>query len=136
MGITERHSKVRLRTMTAAKCSFPMWCVRVEDIKRMRPGEHLCHQELMKKGILVEWNAVTCGPCAFVSHQWSGWRHADPLFQKLEVVKSFIKRIECKKITSVHPRYIMHCNTTALIYGKIHITAPRSPPFIVPHCDS
>ena len=101
-----RHSDVRLRTVTAAACLFPMWALKVSDFMNMKPGDHFNHQDLRKQGKLVGWDAKTMGPCAFISHQWVSWKEADPSFRQLGVLQSFIRRLTEGEIQRVRPSWL------------------------------
>ena len=48
-----------------------MYVLRIEDLLLMRPGEHVCHEELKGKGKLVRWKEGM-GPVMFLSSERLG----------------------------------------------------------------
>lgn len=109
MTLSKRH--VHFRTNTAAESYFPMWVMRVSDLMEMKSGEQRHHQRLKAEGKLIVWDAKTMGACAFISHQWSSWKHADPTFEQLDLIKSLVERIVNGDVTEVRGSWL-----TDLIY--------------------
>ena len=68
----------------------PMWVVKLSDVLEME-GSPMMHQDLMKKGLLVQRqeNFVVI----FVSHQWLGRYHPDRFGEQLKVLQSALRNI-------------------------------------------
>ena len=75
--------------------SFPMWVLPVSALMSMEgPPKH--HQELLKRGDLIEWQPGM--KVTFVSHQWLSSKHPDPKGLQLSVLLGFIKNLMTKKV--------------------------------------
>ena len=81
-----------LKRTVINKCYYPMYAVRIQDFLKFKTSDNLEHQHLLRRNLLTMWSPGK-GPCAFISHQWTSWAHADPEFDQLSVLKSFITRI-------------------------------------------
>ena len=69
---------------------YSFWVVRTEDVLAMKTFKP--HQQLLGEGKLVRWTPETVGPVAFISHQWLGWGHPDPMQIQLTLLKRAIRR--------------------------------------------
>ena len=75
---TRKKDLARARRMsTANDMLYPMHVLSVKELLKMKRGEHLHHQALVKSGKVIPWKA-SMGPVAFISHQWLSYNHADP----------------------------------------------------------
>ncbi|CAK9021363.1 unnamed protein product [Durusdinium trenchii] len=73
----------------------PMWVVRVGHVLEMT-GRLPPHQSLKAKGLLSQWSPEMF--VIFVSHQWLGRQHPDPMGEQLLVLQGVLKNIISRKL--------------------------------------
>ncbi|CAK9063449.1 unnamed protein product [Durusdinium trenchii] len=85
---------------------YPMYVVKVTDFLDMEGG--MTHQELKAAGKLYQW--VPGMFAVFVSHQWLGHVHPDPLGEQLQVLRDGLRGLVEGSLKVEH-------NFVATIYG-------------------
>lgn len=74
---------------------FPMWVLPISTFLQMS-GPPPCCQQLLADGKLVQWEPGMF--CLFLSHQWLSENAADPLGQKLHVLRRALRNILSGKL--------------------------------------
>ena len=58
-------------------------------------------EELITDGRVFEWTPELGGGVFFLSHQWTSFRHPDPMGEQLEVAQGFLSKVADGKIRSL-----------------------------------
>ena len=72
------HFTTRIRDLSSQARKFPMYCLPIEELLLMKPGEHVSHEELLKQNKLVRWEKGM-GPVLFLVTEPLSHDHPDPL---------------------------------------------------------
>eukprot|EP00397_Hematodinium_sp_SG-2012_P004755 GEMP01004769.1.p1 GENE.GEMP01004769.1~~GEMP01004769.1.p1 ORF type:complete len:645 (+),score=90.67 GEMP01004769.1:164-2098(+) len=86
--VTSRHTRV---SRTASTLGFPMYCVPLSTVLRMKSVEK--HEVLRARGLLVKHNLGDDEPVIFVSHQWLSVNHPDPEAEQFTVLQGAIRNL-------------------------------------------
>mmetsp|Transcript_28953 Transcript_28953/g.61535 ORF Transcript_28953/g.61535 Transcript_28953/m.61535 type:complete len:682 (-) Transcript_28953:72-2117(-) len=88
---------------------FPMYVAPIQEVLKMERIE--CHEDLMKKKILVEWSR-NMENVVFISHTWLGSKHPDPNSCKLNLLKELLQAM-CDGNAQLHGWW-----TEEMIFGE------------------
>eukprot|EP00435_Cladocopium_sp_Y103_P019095 s359_g4.t1 len=80
----------RLDPETHAVGSFPMYVLPMEAFMNLTSAKS--HRDLKEEGLLVKYEECL-GNAIFVSHQWTGFKHPDPLFRQLSVLQKVMSQL-------------------------------------------
>ena len=61
---------------------------------------------MLKNKLVQAWVPYMSGRTIFVSHEWLGWRHADPNGEQLRVLKRILQRLKDGEIVQVESHYM------------------------------
>ena len=83
--------------------SYGMYVMFVPDLlelDQMQP-----HQVLLKEGLVREWSISMSGRTIFVSHEWLGWLHPDPLGEQFTALKRILFRLMNGEVPAVESNW-------------------------------
>lgn len=88
-------------TEYASDLHYDMFVVSVPNLLEME--EMLPHQVLLQKNLLESWKPSM--RVIFISHEWLGYRHADPKGDQFKVLKRLLTRLMKGEIKQIYPHW-------------------------------
>ena len=121
-ALSSRGSKVKpiptqrpRKLSTAVEVQYPMWLLPLHHFLGL--DELLPHQELLRRGMLVQWEA-RMRTVIFISHQWTSFDHPDHTGRQLQTVQRMLERMVMGQVSAVDAPF----EDQAALKGNVKIT--------------